>query len=85
MLSAHFDLLFGRALDAVVGMDDAGNVIAWNKSAEGIFGWSAEEALGRSMGKLIVPLQHREAHDVGLRRFNESGHGSLTAGSKSQP
>ena len=60
------ETLFNRALDAVVGMDESGRVTAWNGSAEEIFGWSREEALGASMGDLIVPPQYREAHARGL-------------------
>ncbi|WP_417525330.1 sensor histidine kinase [Marinovum sp.] len=69
--------LFDRALDAVVGMDDAGRVTAWNGSAEEIFGWSRDEALGASMGDLIVPPQHREAHAKGLAHYNRTGEGPV--------
>ncbi len=60
-------------LDAVVVMDRDGVVWAWNQHAQSIFGWSATEAIGRNLGDLIVPPSLREAHNRGLRRFNEEG------------
>ena len=76
-MSPHILRLFDSALDAVVGMDDAGIVIAWNRSAEQIFGWAASAAIGRNMGDLIIPLQHRAAHDYGLSRYLKTGHGPV--------
>lgn len=73
----HFSVLFDRALDAVVGMDDQGIVIAWNPMAEEIFGWTREEAIGRQMGELIVPAEHRDAHEAGLKHFNATGEGPV--------
>jgi len=61
------------ALDAVVFMHSDGVVAAWNAAAERTFGWSSEEAVGRLMADLIVPVQHREAHCRGLARFNRTG------------
>jgi PAS domain S-box-containing protein len=60
-------------LDAVVVIGRAGTVLAWNGVAERTFGWTAEEAIGRSMAELIVPGRYREAHSKGMERYLESG------------
>lgn len=73
----HLESLFDRALDAVVGMDEAGLVVAWNRAAEDMFGWSRAEALGAPMDELIVPAQHRENHARGLERYNRTGEGPV--------
>lgn len=65
--------VFDIALDAVVAMDPDGKISGWNRVAHATFGWSAEEAIGASMGDLIVPPQHREGHRIGLARFNATG------------
>ena len=44
-----------NAYDAFVGMDEAGLISDWNPQAEKIFGWSRQEALGRSLAETIVP------------------------------
>jgi PAS domain S-box-containing protein len=63
------------ALDAVVTMDAHGRVIGWNHAAERIFGYRADEAMGREMAELIVPPDLRDAHRKGLARFLETGRG----------
>ncbi|MGX1676134.1 PAS domain S-box protein [Streptomyces sp. NPDC055400] len=34
--------------DMLVLIDDSGRVVEWERPAEELFGWSAEEAVGRS-------------------------------------
>ena len=56
-------------LDAVIVMSVAGDILAWNSVAEQVFGWVAAEAIGVPLADLIVPAQHRAAHNAGLRRM----------------
>lgn len=70
-------LVSATALDAVVVMRPDGLIDHWNRGAETIFGWRAEEAVGRLMSELIVPPQHRLAHSAGLRRYLETGEGGV--------
>ncbi len=74
---ARVRAIVDSALDAVVTMDASGRIIGWNLQAEVIFGWKCEEAVGQSLSQTIVPPQHREAHERGLQRFLESGHGPV--------
>jgi PAS domain S-box-containing protein len=45
--------LLDHAQDAILVRDLADRVLFWNKSAERLYGWSAEEVLGKSVSKLI--------------------------------
>jgi PAS domain S-box-containing protein len=56
-------------LDAVVIVTIGGRVIGWNTVAEEIFGLPAGDALGRLLSELIIPPQHREAHNAGVGRL----------------
>jgi PAS domain S-box-containing protein len=58
-------------------MDGAGLIVEWNAPAEAAFGWPRAEALGRKLSVLIIPEEHREAHEQGLKRFLEAGKGRL--------
>ena len=69
--------ILDTVLDAVVVMDRGGIVRAWNHHAESIFGWTAEEAIGRDLGELIVPPSLRDAHWKGVERFNAEGVGRV--------
>ncbi|TAL09100.1 MAG: PAS domain S-box protein, partial [Nitrospirae bacterium] len=69
--------ILAGALDAVVGMDTEGSITYWNPRSEAIFGWTRSEAVGRKMSDLIIPPQHREAHERGLRHFLATGSGPV--------
>src|SRR5438270_10418153 len=61
------------AFDAVIVMDAEGVITVWNPRAAAMFGWSAEEAIGRRVSELIIPPGLREQHEAGLRRFLATG------------
>jgi PAS domain S-box-containing protein len=63
------------ALDAIISIDQDGKIIEWNPSAERIFGYSRELALGRDMAELIVPKATADARGKGLARFLQTGRG----------
>jgi PAS domain S-box-containing protein len=62
-----------HALDAVVTMDVTGAITGWNRRAEELFGWSAEEVLDRPLHEVIIPERYRTAHQNGLARYLLSG------------
>jgi PAS domain S-box-containing protein len=47
--------------DAVIFADRDGIIRLWNRGAEGIFGYTEEEAIGQSLD-LIIPERQRELH-----------------------
>jgi len=65
------------SIDAFIAMDGRGVVTAWNPAAEGLFGWSAGEALGRTVAELIVPEELRGRHQTGLERLAAGGESSI--------
>ena len=68
-MSRRARLLIDTANDAVVTIDPASIIIDWNRTAERMFGWQRDEAVGQVLTELIVPPQHRDAHHRGLERF----------------
>jgi PAS domain S-box-containing protein len=63
--------------DALIVIDQHGAVVDWNRQAETIFGWSHDEAVGRSLADMILPVAYRDAHSHGLRRFLATGEGPI--------
>jgi PAS domain S-box-containing protein len=57
---------------AIVYADVQGNVRLWNRGAEEMFGWTADEVLGRSMD-LMIPEKHRPKHWEGYDRVMQTG------------
>lgn len=76
-LHAGLQSVLGTALDAVIVMDIDGRVRGWNDHAASCFGWSREEAVGQRLSELIIPAEHREAHERGLRRYLATGVGPV--------
>jgi PAS domain S-box-containing protein len=69
--------LAAHALEAVVTMDASGRLTGWNGQAQQLFGWSADEVVGRQMDEVIIPPRYRKAHRAGLTRFLLTGEGRL--------
>ena len=55
---------------AIIGLDFKGRVISWNPAAEGMFGWSQEEIMGRPLP--TVPKEEEKAFKT-LRQSNLQG------------
>lgn len=64
--------MFTAALDAVIVLDSEGRVRDWNPSAEDVFGYSWEEALGQELAELIIPVEYRAAHRAAFSRYVET-------------
>lgn len=64
--------VLAQAADAIVFSDREGVIARWNRASEILFGFSAEEALGRSLD-LIIPVHLRDAHWRGFRAAMQSG------------
>jgi PAS domain S-box-containing protein len=58
--------------DGVVFSDQDGIIRMWNRGAEAIFGFSAEEAVGEMLD-IIVPEKMRERHWEGYFRVMKTG------------
>ena len=53
--------------------DQNGNIISWNKAAQALFGYAAEEVLGEPL-TLIMPARYRTSHQRGVERLRATGH-----------
>jgi PAS domain S-box-containing protein len=61
-----------QAQEGIIFIDCDNVVRLWNRGAEKLFGYTAEEALGRSID-IIIPERFRPGHAEGLRRAVEAG------------
>ncbi|WP_244885464.1 MHYT domain-containing protein [Herbaspirillum chlorophenolicum] len=60
------------AVDGIITIDSKGTVQAMNRSAERLFGWSADEVLGKNI-KMLMPEPDQSSHDGYLRNFLTTG------------
>ena len=50
--------------DAIIGKNPAGTITSWNRGAEKIYGYTAEEAIGRHINLLAPPERHAEVEEI---------------------
>ncbi|MBA4094457.1 MAG: sensor domain-containing diguanylate cyclase, partial [Candidatus Accumulibacter sp.] len=62
-----------NANDAYIGLDQAGVVTVWNRAAEQTFGYTAPEAVGMPLDRLIIPQHVTGAHREGMLRYVTTG------------
>jgi PAS domain S-box-containing protein len=60
------------ASDAIATMDIRGTIIFWNKAAEDIFGYSADEAIGKPI-MFITPTRLKKSQQIAIRRIISTG------------
>ncbi|MDF2618333.1 MAG: hypothetical protein K0S00_992 [Xanthobacteraceae bacterium] len=61
--------MLSAALDAIVTVDEAGQIVDFNPAAEAMFRYRRAEVIGRSLGETIVPPNLRNAHLSGMTRY----------------
>lgn len=54
-------ILLDESPDALIALTREGNIRSWNRGARAIFGYTAEEAIGRAVDDLTVPDTGRDA------------------------
>lgn len=64
--------LLESAMDAIITVNAAQNILLYNRAAETIFGWPAAEVLGQPLVKLI-PQRFHASHGGHMKRFATTG------------
>ena len=64
--------IFNSAVDGIIVIDAKGLIKAFNPGAERLFGYSAEEVVGRNV-KLLMPSPDREQHDRYVTNYLQTG------------
>lgn len=69
----HQTMLVESVSDAIISTDLDFNIISWNKAAELIYGWKAEEIIGKNIIDTIAIEYLYDDKDVVLEQFYEEG------------
>jgi PAS domain S-box-containing protein len=73
----RMQVILQNSHDAFVAVTPEGVVTDWNRKAESLFGWTANEAIGKPLDELIVPPEFRKTHLTGFHRFAHSGSATI--------
>ncbi len=68
---AHARAILTTMLDSVVHIDAAGVILSVNDATQAMFGFTADEMLGRNVS-MLMPEPHASAHDGYLARFRQT-------------
>src|SRR2546422_2340467 len=67
------ELLVDESRDALLALSLDGRILSWNRGAAVIFGYTAEEAIGRLLEELIIPEEQRAEAREALAQVIETG------------
>src|SRR6185436_1932665 len=63
--------IVGISADAIICVDSEQKITLFNDGAERIFGWRADEVMGKGLD-LLLPVRARAAHPGHIERFRHS-------------
>jgi PAS domain S-box-containing protein len=69
---ARHRVVVETASDAVVSIDESGEIILANPATKRIFGYNPEELIGKPL-TVLMPGVMRKLHETGLKRYLETG------------
>lgn len=69
---AHLRSILDTVPDAMIVIDEDGIIQSFSTAAERLFGYSADEAIGRNV-KMLMPTPYREQHDSYIARYLATG------------
>src|SRR4030043_2014360 len=70
-----FRAISNTAVDAILVMDNEGKILYWNPTAERMFGYAREEAIGKELHLFLAPERYHDAYKKGFSKFRETGQG----------
>ena len=68
-LELNYQTVLDNSFDAIIVIDSEGLITIWNHRAESMFGWKAEEVIGKPLTQTIIPPVFHEAHTNGLKNY----------------
>jgi PAS domain S-box-containing protein len=69
--------IYESAPDAIIVIDEESKILKWNKKAEELFKWKAEEVVGNPLYDFIMPARYKDQHLKGIHHFIRTGEGPM--------
>lgn len=72
-----YESIVENSIDAVIIINQSGDIIYWNAAAESLFGYSSSEVLGKYVHDILPPQDLREKANESFNIFKSKGTGPL--------
>lgn len=73
---ARLEAIFDNIVDGLITINDKGIVQNFNKACEKMFGYKAEEVIGKNI-KMLMPSHYADRHDQYLQNYVDTGHAKI--------
>jgi two-component system, LuxR family, sensor kinase FixL len=70
--ASHIQSILDTVPEAMIVIDERGIMQSFSAAAERLFGYRADEVLGRNV-KILMPAPYRQAHDGYMERYKRTG------------
>jgi two-component system sensor kinase FixL len=78
-----FDVLMDAAVDAIIIIDSKGTILRFNRAAQQMFDYRAEEVCGKNV-KLLMPESRSSRHDGYIKRYLKTGKPTIIGASREE-
>ncbi len=68
-----FRAITATAVDGIIVMNNQGKIVYWNPSAERLFGYTQQEAIGKDLHLFLAPLKYHGTYKNGFDKFKITG------------
>jgi two-component system sensor kinase FixL len=72
----RLDAILKMSVDGIIVIDGRGQIEAFNRGAQELFGYPEQEVLGRNVS-ILMPSPHHEQHDAYLQRYLTTGEAKI--------
>ncbi len=73
---SQLQAIIHNAMDGIITINEAGEILGFNPAAEQIFGYAQQEVLNKNL-KMLMPEPTRSEHDGYLNRYKQTGEAKI--------